>query len=215
MPVKKARPTWNEEKALWAAGVNHIAGIDEVGRGALAGPVAAAAVILPQNLKARWCSKVRDSKLLTEKEREFLSGKIKEAAITFGVGIISPKEIDKYGIAKAARLAMKMAVERLTIKPESLLLDHFELPEVSLPQKGVPDGDSLCFSIACASIVAKVTRDELMVQLENRFPGYNIGENKGYSTAEHLECLKRKGASAIHRTSFEPVREVVSRANEA
>ncbi len=209
MPPDKPVPTFDEEKVLWEKGVTLVAGIDEVGRGALAGPVAAAAVIWPKDLKAPWCSKVRDSKLLTPKERGNLFTRISETAVAVGIGIIPSREIDKYGIAKAARLAMKMAVEKLAKKPDSLLIDFFKLPEVNLPQKGVVDGDSLCFSIACASIIAKVARDELMVGFDRKYPGYNLAENKGYCTEEHLECLSRLGPSAIHRVSFQPVREAM------
>lgn len=202
-------PGFDEEKILWKKGIWLVAGIDEVGRGALAGPVAAAAVILPREVDGSWCSEIRDSKLLTPKERGYLSAKICENAISIGIGVIPSQRIDKYGIARATRLAMKMAIEKLDVKPDSLLIDYFGLPEVNLPQKGVLDGDTLCFSIACASIVAKVARDRLMVRFDRTYPGYNLAVNKGYGTGEHLECLRRLGPSAIHRASFQPVREAI------
>ncbi len=201
------RPSFAEEKLLLGQGYRLIAGIDEVGRGALAGPVVAAAVVLPVTIKARWLSQVRDSKQLTAGRRELLSRQIREIAVSIGIGTISHEVIDAQGIAKATRLAMKLAVDRLSMPPNYLLIDYFRLPEVSLPQKGVTDGDSLCLSIACASIVAKVARDHMMVELDRIYPGYGLAEHKGYGTEAHLACLRRFGPSAIHRWSFQPVRE--------
>jgi ribonuclease HII len=197
-----------EEKALRLKGFYHIAGIDEVGRGPLAGPVVAAAVIVPTKIKrARWLNNIRDSKLLSAAQRERLYEPIKEMAVSFGVGMISSQTIDIQGIAKATRLAMKQAVEQLSPKPDYLLIDYVKLPEVSLPQKGVIEGDSLCFSIACASIIAKVTRDRLMIEWDAVYPGYGLAHHKGYGTREHLECLRRLGPCPIHRHSFQPVKD--------
>lgn len=199
-------PTFNEEKTLWANGCRLVAGIDEVGRGSLAGPVAAGAVILPRKMRGRWLKEVRDSKMLTPKVRERLSAKIKEEAICYSVGFVPPRVIDSIGILNATRLAMKKAIESLKCQPESILIDYLVLPDVSLPQKGVEDGDTLCMSIACASIIAKVTRDAIMVKFDRIYPGYNFIENKGYCTEEHVDQLEKLGYCPIHRLSFHPQR---------
>ena len=202
-------PTLNEEQAQWKRGYQFIAGVDEAGRGPLAGPVVAAAVILPQEQKdKKWFKMIADSKVLTAPRREFLFECLNRDAITVGVGVIDAATIDMVGIAKATRLAMQTAVKQLNPAPDYLLIDYFRLPEVKLPQKGVLEGDSLCFSIAAASIVAKVTRDRLMVDLDKMYPGYYFSDHKGYSTEKHLACLRRLGASPIHRHSFQPVRDV-------
>jgi len=198
-------PSFAEERALEAQGYRLIAGIDESGRGPLAGPVVAAAVILPCQLDAPWLAQVKDSKQLSPAKREFLYNHIRETAITVGVGIVSHAIIDSQGIIKATRLAMKKALDHLSPPAESLLIDYMLLPEVPLPQKGITNGDSLCFSIACASIVAKVTRDRLMLKTDSTYPGYGFAQHKGYGTKEHLSCLRRLGPSPIHRRSFRPV----------
>lgn len=204
-------PTFTEERAQWARGLHRIAGIDEAGRGPLAGPVVAAAIMLPLKFRRDWLSQVADSKLLTASRRDYLYGRLTVAAVSFGVGVIDSRTIDVVGIAKATRLAMKTAVRQLQPTPEFLLIDYFKLPEVRLPQKGVVDGDSLCISIACASIIAKVTRDRLMVDFDRTYPGYGFANHKGYGTAQHLECLRRLGACPIHRRSFQPVKDVCGR----
>ncbi len=203
------RPSFAEEKLLARQGYRLIAGVDEVGRGALAGPVVAAAVMLPLRVRARWKDRVRDSKQLTEAGRELLFPYIQEAAISTGVGMVSPEVIDRIGIAVATRQAMKQAIDQLVPSPQYLLIDYFSLPEVSLPQKGVAEGDSICFSVACASIIAKVSRDRLMAEFDIKYPGYGLAENKGYGTVAHLSCLHRLGPCAIHRGSFQPVRDVI------
>lgn len=208
MANARQKPSFAEEKALRALGYRLIAGVDEVGRGALIGPVMAAAVVLPDRIRARWRSKVRDSKQLSPAAREFLFDYIKEAALTVGVGSSPPEVIDAQGIARATHLAMKSAVEQLAPRPQYLLIDYILLPEVSLPQRGVTDGDSLCFSIACASIIAKVTRDRVMVALDGVYPGYGLAEHKGYGTRKHLACLRRYGPCPAHRRSFRPVEEI-------
>jgi ribonuclease HII len=198
-----------EEKLLYKQGYQFIAGIDEVGRGPLAGPVVAAAVIMPERFKkSRWVDQVKDSKLLSPIQRDHLYDFIVDIAIGFGIGIISTQVIDKYGIAKATRLAMKEAVEHCNPSPAYLLIDYVKLPEISLPQKGVVNGDSICFSIACASIVAKVTRDRIMIDLDKSYPGYGLAKHKGYGTKEHIDSLYRLGPSFIHRRSFQPVKEI-------
>lgn len=199
-------PSFAEEKALEAQGYRYIAGVDEVGRGALAGPVLAAAVILPGNMDPPWLSQIKDSKELTPARRQLLFHHIHEIAVAIGIGLASPEVIDTQGIVKATRLAMKLAIEQLSPSPDTLLIDYLLLPEIELSQKGVVDGDSTCFSIACASIIAKVTRDRLMVELDKVYPGYLLANHKGYGTREHFACLQQLGPSPIHRQSFKPVK---------
>ena len=172
------------------------------------GPVVAAAVILPPNLRKRWRSRVRDSKQLKPSDREYLYECINDAAISVGVGIQSNDVIDSIGIARATRLAMVSAIKQLMPEPQYVLIDYFRIPELSLPQKGITDGDSLCFSIACASIIAKVTRDRMVVEMDMDFPGYGFAGHKGYGTRKHLECLRRNGPCSLHRRSFRPVSEM-------
>ena len=202
-------PSFAEEKMLEAQGYRLIAGVDEVGRGALAGPVVAAAVILPGKINAQWLDEVKESKQLTPARRETFSQRIQQIAISIGIGASSHEVIDARGIIKATRLAMKLAIDQLSPSPQYLLIDYMHLPEVPLPQKGITDGDNLCFSIACASIVAKVARDRLMVEFDRDYPGYGLAAHKGYGTREHLACLHRLGPSSLHRRSFKPVRDLV------
>jgi ribonuclease HII len=206
--VKRQKPSLAEEKLLRKQGYRYIAGVDEVGRGALVGPVVAAAVILPEKFRSGWRSGVRDSKQLLPEVREYLYDYIKETAVSIGIGSSSSEDIDNLGIAKATRLAMKKAVEQLEPAPQFLLIDYFKLKEMELPQKGIKFGDSLCFSIACASIIAKVTRDRLMVEMDRDYPGYGFAEHKGYGTVSHLKCLQEKGQCPLHRRSFRPVSEL-------
>ena len=201
-------PSLTEEKMLEAQGYHHIAGIDEVGRGALAGPVVAAAVILPYPVDTPWLSQVKDSKQLSPAKRELLFHHIHEIAISIGIGMAPSEVIDAQGIVRATRLAMKIAVDRLSPPPQSLLIDYMLLPEVPLPQKGITNGDSLCLSIACASIMAKVARDHLMIELDKTYPRYGLAQHKGYGTREHIACLHRLGPCPIHRQSFRPVRDI-------
>ena len=204
-------PTFAQEKLLEAQGYRLIAGVDEVGRGALAGPVVAAAVILPCHIDAPWLNQVRDSKQLSPARRQLLFNHIPKIAIAIGTGIVSHEVIDTQRIIKATQLAMKLAIDQLVPPAESLLIDYMLLPEISLPQQGIKNGDSLCFSIACASIIAKVTRDQLMIELDRTYPGYGLADHKGYGTKEHLSCLRRLGPSFIHRQSFKPVRDITYR----
>jgi len=192
-----------------AQGYRLIAGIDEVGCGALIGPVVAAAVILPSGLDTPWLNQVKDSKQLTPGRRELLSYHINEIAVSVGIGIVPHDIIDTQGLTRARRLAMKQAIDQLAPPPEALLIDYISLPNVPLPQKGITNGDSLCISIACASIIAKVARDHLMIELDRTYPGYGLAQHKGYGTREHLSCLRRLGPSPIHRRSFKPVRDLI------
>ena len=200
-------PSFEAEDRLHEQGVTLIAGIDEAGRGALAGPVVAAAVILPRERSQQWLGEVRDSKLLSQAAREYYYEFIKEEAACVGVGVCDSADIDRIGILPATKQAMRKAVEALEPRPEYLLIDYLTLNDVPISQKGITYGDSLCVSIACASIVAKVTRDRIMAEHEKHCPGYGLARNKGYGTAGHLERLACLGPSAIHRRSFRPVRE--------
>lgn len=201
-------PSFAEERMLEAQGYRLIAGIDEVGCGALAGPVVAAAIILPGRMRVRWAKQVNDSKLVTPARREMLFQRIQKVAVSVGIGTVPHHVIDAQGLTRARRLAMKLAIEQLSPPPECLLIDHLHLPEVPLPQKGIIHGDRLCFSIACASIMAKVTRDHLMEEMDKTYPGYGLARHKGYGTREHLTCLRRLGPCPIHRQSYQPVKDV-------
>ena len=202
-------PDLQEELKLTAAGYARVAGLDEAGRGPWAGPVCAAAVILPlvrADLPGLLAG-VRDSKQLTPARREELLPCILQVAESVGVGWSSPAEIDASGIGPATRRAMARAVVRLEALPDALLVDFIRLPEVDLPQQALPKADIRCLSVAAASIVAKVERDRLMVALGETFPGYGFARNKGYGTPEHREALARLGPSAIHRMTWKPIRE--------
>jgi ribonuclease HII len=194
-------------KPSFAEGFKLTAGVDEVGRGCLAGPVLASAVILPYNLRKHWLKEVRDSKMLTPKKREYLFSYIQETAIAVSMGFVTNDVIDAIGIGNASKLAMKRAIEGLVPAADSLIVDYFKLPDVNLPQKGVVDGDALCYSIACASIIAKVTRDFMMMEMDNKYPGFGLCHHKGYGTREHWRCIETKGLLPIHRLSFCHLRE--------
>jgi ribonuclease HII len=205
------KPSFIEEELLRANGYQLVAGVDEAGRGALAGPVAAAAVMLPARIDTPWQDEVRDSKQLSPTRREYLFQHIRETAIAAGIGLVPPETIDAQGIVKATKLAMKIAIEQLAPAPDYLIIDYLTLPEISLPQKGITNGDRLCFSIACASIIAKVARDRFMIRLDDTYPGYGLARHKGYGTREHLFRLSQIGTCPIHRHSFRPVRQVTER----
>jgi ribonuclease HII len=202
-------PSFTEEKQLRRQGYRFIAGVDEVGRGALAGPVLAAAVIMPSHVKTPWRKDVRDSKLLSPAQRESLYDPICETALAVGIGSSDVWAIESLGIVRATELAMEQAVKQLFPRADAVLIDYMTVPGIKLFQKGVVDGDTLCFSIACASIVAKVTRDRLMEELDRTHPGYMFAQHKGYGTGEHISCLRRLGPSPIHRRTFQPVRDVI------
>jgi ribonuclease HII len=205
---RKVQPGRTEEAALIKKGFRRIAGLDEAGRGALAGPVVAAAVILPEQPDFNWLNKVRDSKVLSEETRENLFMLMHDAGIEIGVGIISADVIDNINILNATKKAMKQALEQFTPPPDYILTDAVHLPGVSIPQKGIIKGDRDVLIIACASVVAKVTRDRIMVELDLTYPQYGFCKHKGYGTRQHLECLQQHGASAIHRFTYAPVREL-------
>ncbi len=187
------------EKRLWGQGIFYVAGIDEAGRGPLAGPVVAAAVIFPPDI---FITGIKDSKKLSSKRRTKLFHEIKERAMTVAIGIVDEKEIDRINIYQATLKAMRMAVEKLNKHPEHLLIDGLTLPENHYNQTGIIGGDELCFSIASASIVAKVTRDRIMIDYDKKFPEYNFASNKGYGTKQHVEAVRKYGKCEIHRKSF-------------
>jgi ribonuclease HII len=199
-------PTQEFEQEARRCGYRHIAGIDEAGRGPLAGPVVAAAVILPVRCRL---AGVDDSKQLSEDERERLYNAILEKAVGVGIGSADAGEIDSLNILEATRLAMGRAIRNLAPSPDYLLIDAVTLPSVGLPARPIIKGDALSMSIAAASIIAKVTRDLLMASYHETFPQYNFLSHKGYGTADHLQRLACYGPCPIHRRTFAPVREAL------
>ena len=203
-------PNFDHENDLKSQGYELIAGIDEVGRGALAGPVVASAVILPHPANLAWLGLVRDSKQLNSRQRESLFDLINREAVAVGIGIVPSQVIDSINILKATKLAMMQAVEKLPKQPHFLIIDRVTLSQCPIPQRGITRGDKLCLSIACASIVAKVTRDRMMEEFDQIHPGYGFAQHKGYGTGEHISCLRKLGPSPIHRLYFAPVRDVIA-----
>ncbi len=199
-------PDLHFERKLWDAGVKTVCGIDEAGRGALAGPVAAAAVILPMGAAHHDLCGVRDSKALLSHERKRLSEVISRNCVAAAVGLARPLEIDRFGILPATRLAASRALVSLTVQPEHLLLDHLFLPDVATPQTWLTKGDQRSLSIAAASILAKVARDAHMKRLDAHYPGYDFARHKGYGTAAHRAVLTERGPSPVHRFTFAPLR---------
>ena len=187
------------EDALHAQGIQYVAGVDEVGRGPLAGPVVTAAVILPADFDVLG---VDDSKKLSEKKREELFDIIKEKAICYSIGMNDERRIDEINILEATKEAMGKAIKSLEIQPEHILIDALSLKDVDIPQTGIGKGDATSVSIAAASILAKVTRDRMMVEYESTYPGYGFAQNKGYGTKAHYEGLDQHGITPIHRRSF-------------
>ncbi len=200
-------PTLEIELALRAQGQNFVAGLDEAGRGAWAGPVVAAAVILPLDRPDldRALGGVHDSKQLSPARRAALFDVIRQVAVGIGVGVSAPACIDREGIVPATCRAMMQALARLSPQPQCLILDYLRLAASPLPQIAFPKADAHCLSVAAASIVAKVTRDRLMVQLDGRYPGYGFARHKGYGTGAHRAALARLGPAPIHRLSFAPL----------
>lgn len=191
------------EREYWQQNLTLVAGLDEVGRGPLAGPVVAAAVILPPE---HVIPGVKDSKMLTARQRAYLEVQIKEEALDWSVAMVFPPYLDEINILNATKRAMLDAIACLTTRPQALILDALRLP-VDLLQNPVIKGDQKSSSVACASILAKEERDRIMTELDNLYPGYNLAKHKGYATREHLLALFSLGPSPIHRTSFAPVRE--------
>lgn len=187
------------EKKYYDMGYRYICGIDEVGRGPLAGPVVACAVILPMDERILY---LNDSKQVSRKKREELHDIIVEKAVAYGLGISSEQRIDEINILQATYEAMRMAIGNLSVKPDILLNDAVKIPQVNIQQVPIIKGDTLSASIAAASIVAKVTRDRMMGEYEKLYPGYDFGSNMGYGSAKHIEAIKTLGPSPIHRKSF-------------
>jgi ribonuclease HII len=201
-----AAPDLAFEAGLWATGCTRVAGIDEAGRGALAGPVYAAAVVLPARSGIGEALRgVDDSKQLSARERELCAIRIAGCCAASGIGWASAAEIDDFGIVPAARLAVRRALQALDCVPDHLLVDFLELPEIPTPQTSLVKGDARCLSIAAASILAKTARDAEMARLAEAHPGYGWRENKGYGTAAHLRALERLGPSPLHRRTFAPI----------
>ena len=208
---KKVYPSLTEERKLWRAGFVRVAGLDEAGRGALAGPVVAGAVILPVNSKQEglW-AEVQDSKLLSPARREALAARIQAQAAAWSLGEASAAEIDASGIAPATRLAMRRAVQALSPPPDHLLIDWVQLKSLNLPQQSFTKGDLRIVSIASASILAKVHRDRLLCQLHEEFPAYGFHSHKGYAARSHLAAIEKCGPCPAHRRSFSPMRKDLS-----
>jgi ribonuclease HII len=204
-PWHKARldPDFAEERILWTRGYRHVAGIDEVGRGCLAGPVTSAAVILPPDWLPRG---LRDSKLMKPEDRRRLDIEIRAHALAWSIAFVGPELIDRINILQATLLASTLAAARLPIRPDALLLDAVSLPEVRVHQRVLVSADRLCASVAAASVIAKVARDRLMAEYDEMYPGYDLASNKGYAAPEHRAGIDLLGLSPIHRLSFAPCR---------
>jgi ribonuclease HII len=195
------------EVELWEQGLTHVAGVDEAGMAPLAGPVVAAAAVLPKGYRLKGLDDSK--KILDSDRREELAVTLKRDAVAWAVGRAEVEEIDRINIYHAGLLAMRRAVEGLGLKPDFVLVDARKIPECPAPQRGIIKGDSLSMSIAAASILAKTTRDRLMAELDTQFPGYGLAAHKGYPTPQHVQALKEKGVLPIHRRSFAPVREAL------
>ena len=204
------------ETDLWSKNINNICGIDEVGRGCLAGPVYSAAVVLNQitNFDSKDFNQINDSKKLSEKKREKLFDYIIDIS-KFGIGICTVEEIDHLGIQEAVKVSMIRAVESLEIQPDHLLIDNMKL-DLDIPQTSIIKGDQISKSISSASIIAKVSRDNLMKnQISNNYPMYKFEKNKGYGTKEHMDAIKTFGITKQHRKSFEPIKSMIENNHEA
>jgi len=200
-------PTFTEEKKFWQQGYQHIAGIDEAGCGCWAGPLVCGVVILPPEFRKLG---IRDSKQLTSKRREEFYDIIKNNASAWSVGQASEKEIDDLGLVKAKNKAVQRAISTLNLKPEYLLMDNNIDQPPEIPASSFIKGDANIISIACASIKAKVTRDNIITELDKDYPGYGFAKNKGYGTKEHQEALQKHGVCAIHRKSYKPVAKMLT-----
>jgi ribonuclease HII len=214
-------PNLSLELAFWRDGYRYIAGLDEVGRGAWAGPVVAGAVIFPavsartariwsHSIKFRALARVNDSKQLSPSLREDLFEPIRISALGCATGAATHAEVDALGVVRASHLAMRRALEALPLAPDALLIDALVLPELEIPQQGIIHGDAISLSIAAASILAKVTRDRFMCELDAAVPGYNFARHKGYGTTEHSAALRARGPSPVHRLSYAPISRMIS-----
>lgn len=207
----RLRNLFKPEEYVWRQGYSHVAGVDEAGRGPLAGPVVAAAVILPGFVDLPG---LKDSKKLTPEARKKMALKIKEVAVDWSVSLSTVSEILCYNIYWASLLAMKRAVRGLKFTPDYILVDGFAIKDIDIPQQPLVGGDECSASIAAASIIAKVTRDELMKVLHNLYPQYGFKNHKGYATREHLQALELYGPCPVHRTGFGPVKKVLSKRDD-
>lgn len=195
------------EKELYSKGIKYIAGVDEVGRGPLVGPVVTACVILPKDFVLEGLT---DSKKLTEKKRNLFYDYIKDNAISIGIGIKSEKVIDEVNIYEATKLAMYEAVEKSSVKPEHVLIDAMKLEKLEMPSTSIIKGDAKSISIAAASVIAKVTRDRMLDELDLKYPMYGFKNNKGYPTKRHIEAINKYGIIDEHRKTFGPVHDYIS-----
>ena len=208
--MKEKFDNYKYERELNRKGINLIAGIDEVGRGPLIGPVVASAVILPKNFKL---DGLTDSKKLSEKRREEYYKVIKEKAISIGIGIIDEKRIDEINIYEATKEAMYEAINNLNVKPEHILIDAMKL-DLDIPSTSIIKGDLLSISISAASVIAKVTRDHMLYEIDKEYPMYDLKNNKGYGTKKHMEAIKKYGITKYHRLSYKPVCDYKDKINE-
>ena len=204
-------PGFELEDNLFQQGAQYIAGLDEVGRGCLAGPVAAGLVIFPLDLDRTLLGEINDSKKLSASKRESLTILIHQYALVAEVAIAESYEIDEMGIVRATKLAMKRCIQNSLITPEHLLVDAIKLDGFNIPYSAIIKGDQISASIAAASIIAKVFRDKLMIDLDQQYIGYGLASNKGYGTRLHLDSIHNKGISDIHRKSFEPVKSMLEK----
>jgi ribonuclease HII len=195
------------ENELYKTGIKYIGGVDEVGRGPLVGPVVTACVILPKDY---YDERINDSKKITEKKREMLFDVIKENALSIGIGISSEKVIDEINILEATKKAMKEAINNLDIKPEHVLIDAVKL-DIDIPSTSIIKGDAKSQSIAAASIIAKVTRDRMMIELDKEHPEYDFKSNKGYGTKKHIDAIYKYGVLKEHRKTFAPISEIIKK----
>jgi ribonuclease HII len=201
--MRRRAAGWIHERRLYADGFLSVAGVDEVGRGCLAGPVVAGAVVLDGRNRIPG---LRDSKLLGAPDRERLARLIAGRAVAFALGVVDPEEIDRTDILRATLLAMKRAVEALRVRPDYVLVDALTIPGIAIPQGGLVHGDRISASIAAASIVAKFYRDEMMQSFHALYPAYGFDQHKGYGTRDHLDALRRFGPTPLHRSTFRGVR---------
>ena len=207
--MKEIIDNYKYERELNKKGINLIAGVDEVGRGPLIGPVVAAAVILPKNYKLEGLT---DSKKLSEKKREKFYEIIKEDAVAIGIGIIDEKRIDEINIYEATKEAMYMAINNLNVKPEHILIDAMPL-NLDIPATSIIKGDLLSINISAASVIAKVTRDHMLYEMDKEYPMYDLKNNKGYGTKKHIEAIKEYGITKYHRLSYKPVSDYKDKVN--
>lgn len=208
-------PDFSFESSLWKYGCHYVAGVDEAGRGALAGPVVAAAVIFPKHSSLKILNGVRDSKEMSPSKRDQWAERLRKLALAWGVGLATSQEIDELGILPATRIAAQRAIDGLQIVPEHILLDYLFLPDSSIPQTSLIKGDARSMSIAAASVIAKTRRDALLEELDAEYPGYGFSRHKGYGTAAHRAAIASCGPSPIHRLSYKPLLELFNHTGDS